>query len=92
MTRKECAKIIYWKMQTNIYIEWLNNKGLLYSRGNYIQYPVISHNEEEYKKECTYIAKSLCCTVEIHIVNQLYLIKNIYIHIFVKSFFHLFVH
>jgi len=27
-----------------LYIEWINNKILLYSTGNYIQYPVINHN------------------------------------------------
>ena len=27
-----------------LYIEWKNNKVLLYSTGNYIQYPVINHN------------------------------------------------
>ena len=27
-----------------LYIEWINNKVLLYSTGNYIQYPVINHN------------------------------------------------
>ena len=27
-----------------IYMEWTSNKVLLYSTGNYIQYPVISHN------------------------------------------------
>ena len=26
------------------------NKGLLYSTGNYIQYPMISHNGKEYQK------------------------------------------
>ena len=26
------------------YIEWKNNKVLLYSTGNYIQYPMINHN------------------------------------------------
>ena len=31
-----------------LYIEWINNKALLYSIGNYIQYPVINHNEKEY--------------------------------------------
>ena len=30
------------------------NKILLYSTGNYIQYPVIRHNGKEYKKECMY--------------------------------------
>ena len=27
-----------------VYIGWINNKVLLYSTGNYIQYPVINHN------------------------------------------------
>ena len=36
-----------------VYIEWINNKVLLYSTGNYIQYPVINHNRKEYEKECT---------------------------------------
>ena len=27
-----------------LYIEWTNNKVLLYSTGNYIQYPMINHN------------------------------------------------
>ena len=33
-----------------LYREWINNKVLLYSTGNYIQYPVIKHNGKEYKK------------------------------------------
>ena len=38
-----------------VYIEWINNKVLLYSTGNYIQYPVINHNGKEYEKECIYV-------------------------------------
>ena len=34
-----------------VYTEWINNKVLLYSTGNYIQYPVINHNGKEYEKE-----------------------------------------
>ena len=34
---------------------WMNNKILLYGIGNYIQYPVINHDEEEYEKEYIYI-------------------------------------
>ena len=30
-----------------LYIEWINNKVLLYSRGNYIQNLVINHNGKE---------------------------------------------
>ena len=33
-----------------LYIEWINNKVLLYSTGDYIQYPVMNHNGEEYEK------------------------------------------
>ena len=32
------------------YIEWVNNRVLLYSIGNYIQYPVLIHNGEVYEK------------------------------------------
>ena len=38
-------------------IEWINNKVLLYSAGNYIQYPVINKNGKEYEKEYIYICK-----------------------------------
>ena len=31
-----------------LYIGWINNKALLYSTGNSIQYPVINHNGKEY--------------------------------------------
>ena len=30
------------------YMEWINNKALLYSTGNYIQYLIINHNRKEY--------------------------------------------
>ena len=33
-----------------LYIEWMDNKVLLYSTGNFSQYPVINHNGKEYKK------------------------------------------
>ena len=29
----------------------MNNKDLLYSTGNYIQYTIVSHNGKEYEKE-----------------------------------------
>ena len=37
-----------------LYREWINNKALLYSTGNYIQYLVIHHNGKENEKECIY--------------------------------------
>ena len=36
-----------------LYIGWIN-KVLLYSTGNYIQYPVISHNRKYKNKKCLY--------------------------------------
>ena len=38
-----------------LYIGWINNRVLLYSTGNSIQYPEIKHNGKEYKKECIYM-------------------------------------
>ena len=38
-----------------VYIECINNKVLLYSTENYIQYPVISHNGKEYFKMHIYV-------------------------------------
>ena len=35
-----------------LYIEWIK-KVLLYSTGNYIQYPVTNHDGKEYEKEYT---------------------------------------
>ena len=42
--------------------EWRNNKVLLYSTGNYIQYLLIYHNEK-YEKNNVYIGitESPCC-------------------------------
>ena len=40
-------------MQTDSYIEQIN-KVLLYSTGNYIQYPVINHNGKEFEKKCRF--------------------------------------
>ena len=37
-----------------VYMGWINNKVLLYSTGNRIQYPVINHNGKDIKK-CTYM-------------------------------------
>ena len=34
-----------------LYTEWINNKALLYSTGNSIQYPVINHNGNEFLGE-----------------------------------------
>ena len=43
---------LHWEVGTSrckpLYIEWINNKSLLYSIENYIQYPIISHIEKEH--------------------------------------------
>ena len=49
-----------------LHIEWINNKVLLYSPGNYIQYLMISHNEKEYERVPICIIESFCCTIEIN--------------------------
>ena len=56
-----------------LYIEWINNKVLLYSTGNYIQHPVTNHNGKEYETEYIYIyiyiiciTELLCCTEDIN--------------------------
>ena len=50
-----------------LYRGWINDKFLLCSTGNYIQYPVINHNEKEYEKECICITESLSCIAEMNI-------------------------
>ena len=44
-----------WRFGINrcilLYARWINNKVLLYSTGNYTQYPVINHNGKEYEKK-----------------------------------------
>ena len=44
--------------------DWVTNTYILYSIGNYIQYPVINHNGKKYEKDYIYmyvcISESLC--------------------------------
>ena len=42
----------------------INNKVLLYSTGNYIQYLTINYNEKESEKKYICITESLCCIPE----------------------------
>ena len=50
------------------YMWWINHKALLYSTGNYIQYPQISHNGNEYKKMC--VCVSVCIKLNHFAVQQ----------------------
>ena len=47
-----------------LHIKYVNNKVLLYSTGNYIQYPIINHNGKEYEKE--YICVCVCVYIYTH--------------------------
>ena len=53
-----------WEFGVNrcklLYREWINNKVLLYSTGNYIQYFEINHNGKEYEKEYLYLYRYRC--------------------------------
>ena len=51
-----------------LHLEWMDNKVLLYSRGNYIQCPGINRNGKGYKKE--------------HIYTYIYIYMYIYIYIY----------
>lgn len=60
-----------WKFGCKLlYTEWVSNKILLCSTGNYIQYPMLNHNGKEILKEYIYtyicITESFFCKAEIH--------------------------
>ena len=56
----------------NCCLEWINNKVLLYSTGNYIQYPVINHNGKNMNKNAYIcVTESLCCRAEINTTLQI---------------------
>ena len=38
-----------------LYREWIHNRVLLQSTGNFIQYPAVNHNGTDYKKEYIYM-------------------------------------
>ena len=44
-----------WGQQMQTITHRINNKVLLYSTGNYSQYPIINHNGKEYEKEYIYV-------------------------------------
>ena len=55
-----------------LFIEYINNKALMYITGNYIQYPIINHYGKEYVKEKIYVYLNHNRN-EHNTVNQLYL-------------------
>ena len=59
--------------------EWMNNRIVLYSPENYIQYPRINHNGREYKNNvyiCITEITLLYSSNEHNTINQLYLNKK----------------
>ena len=65
-----------------LYVDWINNKVLLHSTRNYIQYPVINHKGKEHEKEYVCITELLRYIAKINTSNQLYfnkinILKNI---------------
>jgi len=60
-----------WKLAISgyklLYVEQVNSKALLNSIGNYIKYPVISHDDgKEHRTEHICTTESLCCRAEIN--------------------------
>ena len=60
-------KLGVWDSKLEIIIYKINNKVLLYSRGNYIQYLVITHNGKESAKEYELFG----CTSKINRILQM---------------------
>ena len=59
-----------WEFQVSkcklLHIKWINNKVLMYSTRNYIQYPGINHNGKNTKNNVyLYITESLYWAAEI---------------------------
>ena len=46
-----------------LFIEWINNKALLYNTGSYTQYPVTNHSGKEHKKESVCVCVCVCVCV-----------------------------
>ena len=44
-----------WTRGKPLHLQWIDNKVLLYSTGNYIQYPVINLDGKEYEKICVHL-------------------------------------
>ena len=49
-------------MQTGTYRMDKQQGAILYSTGNYIQYPVIKPYEKEYEKDCVCVCVCVCVT------------------------------
>ena len=56
---EEAGQGMEWEVRVSRFkllcIEWINNKVLLYSTEDYIQYPMVNHNGKKYFKKCIYM-------------------------------------
>ena len=59
------VEVSRWKQIAHSIMCGMNKQGPPYTTGNYIQYPMIKHNGNEYIKK-KYITESLGCTAEIN--------------------------
>ena len=50
-----------------LYLKWINNKVLPHSTGNYIQYPVMNYDGNEYEKEYIYMYTRITFTAKINV-------------------------
>ena len=48
---------------------WINNKVLLCSTGNYIQYPVINHQGKEYEKNYNHSHTYTCVYIYVYMMG-----------------------
>ena len=64
-----------------VYIEWIDNKVLLHSTGNYVQYAVINHNGRECEKEYRLY---MYIYYIIHIIIYIYII-HVYIYVYISE-------
>jgi len=55
-----------------LYIEWMDNKVLLYSTGNNIQYLVINHKGKDYEKLYVYMYRYILYILYIYITEPFY--------------------
>ena len=80
--------VIEWKVRVSrcklLRIGWINNKILLYSAENYIQYPMINHNGKEYEKVYIYIKYIYMKSIYIYMKSiYIYWIYILYIKVYV---------
>ena len=66
-----------------LHIGWINNNLLLYSTGNYIQYPVINRNGKEHEKECVCVCVCVYIYIYIYIYTYIYTYICIYIYMYI---------